>query len=248
MRGEAIEARGSIDSLAGIRVHGFRAGYADREVVHDVSLALPAGQVSVLVGPGGSGKTTLVKALLGRSSPRILWRAGRVDLPGPDHRVQWQTPLAPETTLETLIAPSGTRADLVSPEAEKILRRVWSEKSLVRDRLQPWLATSAGELAAWYFRLAAFTGTIASSASLYVFDEPDADLPGDMIGPLADRIRELAPLATVLLVTHNLSLAQRVGDFVVLMIDGKIIEADESRCFFHHPTHERTRDFVRLGC
>ena len=247
MRSGTAESAEPIDSLAGIRVHGFQAGYAERQIVHDVSLALPAGQVSVLVGPGGSGKTTFVKALLGGSSPKSLWRAGQVELPG-SHRVQWQTPAEPGVILGALLAPPGTSPDQMPVEARKTLASVWPVGSLAREWLEPWLETPVEELAAWHHRLAAFTGTLASPVSLYVLDEPDADLPTEGIGPLADRIRRLAPAATVLLVTHNLQLARRVGDYVVLMIDGEVIEAEQSHRFFHQPTHSRARDFVRLGC
>lgn len=248
MRAEIDDISESIDTLAEVRVQGFRAGYADRQVVHDVSLKLPAGRVSVLVGPGGSGKTTLVKALTATPSAELWWQAGRIELPGADHRVQSQTPAVPGTTLAALLAPPGTRPEQVSREARAILASVWPPDSPARRWLESELETPVEDLAAWYPRLAAFTGTIALPASFYVFDEPDADLPTEVIAPLAERIRDLAPAATVLLVTHHLQLARRVGDYVVLMIDGEIIEANESHNFFHHPTHARTREFVRLGC
>ena len=248
MRAEIDDIPEMIDALAGVRVQGFRAGYADRQVVHGVSLTLPARRVSVLVGPGGSGKTTFVKALTDPPSAEFWWRAGRVELPGARHRVQYQTPALPGTNLAALLTPPGTSPELVPREARAILANVWPPDSPARRWLEPQLDTPVEELAAWYSRLAAFTGTIASPASLYVFDEPDADLPTEAIAPLAERIRDLAPAATVLLVTHHLQLARRVGDYVVLMIDGEIIEADESRNFFHHPARARTREFVRLGC
>ena len=248
MRPARADAPVPIGDLDGIQVRGFRAGYGGRQVVHDVSLALPAGRVSVLVGPGGSGKTTFIKALLGGSSPGIWWRAGRVELPGSRHRVQWQTPAEPGTCLGALLAPRGTRPEQMPTEARRVLDQVWPEGSLAHGWLEPWIDTRIDELAAWYPRLAAFTGALAAPASLFVFDEPDADLPAEAIGPLAARIRELAPAATVLLVTHNLQLARRVGDYVVLMIDGEVIEAGDSEDFFRRPVRARTRDFVRLGC
>ena len=248
MSAEPRRLPGPPASPAGVQVRRFQAGYAGRKIVRDVSLALPAGRVSVLVGPGGSGKTTFVRALLGSSTPKILWRAGHVELPGDSHRVQWQTPAASAASLGTLLAPPSTSPGRVAPEARKVLAKVWPAGSFGREWLEPWLETPAAELSAGLHRLAAFTGTIASPASLYVFDEPDADLPDEAIGSLADCIRALTPPATTLLVTHNLQLARRVGDYVVLMIDGVVVEANESRGFFHHPSHARTRDFIRLGC
>ncbi len=235
------------DTPAGIQVRGFRAGYANRQIVHDVSLTLPAGRISVVVGPGGSGKTTFVKALLGESCPQLLWRAGNIEIAGSSHRAQWQNPTG-DGVLGTLLAPPDTSSTLVPQQARRVLDRVWPRDSLPYQRLEPRLDIPVAELAAWYSRLAAFTRTIAVPASLYIFDEPDADGPTEVITPLAERIRGLAPAATVLLVTHNLQLARKAADYVVLMIDGEIIEEAECGEFFQHPTHPRTRDFVRLGC
>ena len=129
-----------------------------------------------------------------------------------------------------------------------MLERVWPRDSLPYQELEPRLDRPVTELTAWYPRLAAFTRTIATDASLYIFDEPDGDGPSEAIIPLAERIRSLTPAATVLLVTHHLQLARKAADYVVLMIDGEIVEAAESHNFFQHPSHPRTRDFVRMGC
>lgn len=247
MATQPVDPRQAACLQEGVSVEGFQAGYG-ASCVLDVSLILPARQVSVLVGPGGSGKTTFVRALENRSCPESLWRAGQVELPEGLHRFQRQSPVSPGRTLASLlVAGDDKRGEALPDEAGRVVSRVWPEGS-IRGQLLEQLESPVQDLAPWFHRLAAFTAAIAEPASLFVFDEPDAELPADLLTPLAGRIAGLVPEATVLLVTHNLSLAREVADFVVLMIDGKIIEAAENKVFFHEPRHDRTRDFVRMGC
>ena len=232
----------------GIRVRSLQAGYPGRQVLRGVTLAFPLGKVSVLVGPGGSGKTTFVRALVGDETAQEVWRTGAVELPASRLRVLRQMPAKSAGRLCDVLAPQGTPAENAPAEARRALDAVWQADSPARGWLEPDLEQPLSEVAPWRRRLAAFTRVIAVPAPHYVFDEPDLELPPEAIGLLAGQIRRLAGAATILLVTHNLTLAERVADFAVLMVDGEVIEAAAGDRFFRHPRHPRTRDFVRLGC
>lgn len=229
-----------------VRVCSLYAGYRDRTVLNGVTLEIPPRSVTVLTGPGGGGKTTFVRAMIGAETCDGFWYRGEIELSGARVSAQRQVPASPGSVLGTLLAPraSGSRR---ATEARAALRSVWPPGTLIHDLLEPHLETPADMLSRWHHRLAAFTRTVGSAADLYVFDEPDADAPRASLDPLAESIRRLRHRATVLVVTHNLALARKVSDFVVLIAEGVIVETADSRRFFSDPMHPRTFQFVKLG-
>ena len=231
----------------GIRVRRLEAGYGDLRVLHGISVNLPGAGASVLVGPGRSGKTTLVRALAQQGSNDGFWQQGEVDLPESSCRFQWQLPTGQVPSLAQVLAPAGTPDDDLTPAARQALDSVWQPSCEINDRLASMLETPEANLRPWCFRLASFTRALADTARFYVFDEPDADLPSDMTELIAQRLLDLKRQAAVLLVTHNLTLARQVADHAVLMVDGRIVEEGESLGFFQSPTHPRTRDFLHWG-
>lgn len=236
------------DALCGVSTRSLCAGYLDRTILQGISLSLPAGRVSVIVGPGGSGKTTLIKALVGAPFPESFWWSGEIELPAGERCVQWQMPMDPSRTLGSILCRSETDPRLVVERARQTLGATWRSDSFVYHWLEPHIDTPIGELCASRYRLAALTRVLCQrSAGLYIFDEPDAELPGEAMTSLGACLASLGRVATVLLVTHHLHLARQVSDYAVLMVDGELVEAAESRLFFSHPARQRTRDFLRTG-
>ena len=221
------------------------AGYGDRRVLDSLSLDLPEGSVTAILGPGGSGKTTLLRVLGGRGGDGLWWQ-GEVKAPEAEVLIaQWQEPLKPVGPLPSLILP---RHEKPSPaEIRRTIHEVWScqpeaAAALVKASTQP-----CSERPAWISRLARFTGSLAQPGSWYLFDEPDVDLPDEPRGWMVERVRQLSGPSTVVLVTHNLTFARQAADFLLLLVEGELVEAGAAEAFFTQPQHPRTRHFVRYG-
>lgn len=230
----------------GLHVSSLKAGYAGHRVLHDVTLELPAGKITVLTGPAGGGKTTFVRSLISDSCTDF-WQTSIVKTLKGRQSVQRQCPNDPNKMLSTVLVSSSVPEDLVSVEARRVLRTHWPPGTPVFDDLEPSLEKPVREVKLSCYRLASFTRAIDIKAEQYIFDEPDADLPLATIEMIGDRILALRHRATVLLVTHHLGLAARVADYAALMVEGEILETGKASGFFQNPIHPRTQRFVRMG-
>lgn len=223
-----------------------RAGYGDRTVVRDLSISLAHGRVTVLVGPGGSGKTTVLRTLSGWRGDPSFWCEGRVRLRGPlVHRAQ---DAVDEASLRELLAPRGS-GPRQEARAHRALIDAWRQVPAAASTLAPHLGTPLAAIPLPWRHLARFTATAltAGRGGILLLDEPEVDLPDEARGWVAARIRAMRGTRTVCLVTHHLGFARQVADFMVLIVGGRVIESAPAESFFRNPQHPRTRRFVRLG-
>lgn len=216
------------------------AGYGERVVLGGLSVRFREGRTGVILGPGGSGKSTLLRALAGAEDPSGLWVKGEVRRPpGPLHlHLQKPGPAAP--SLGERLGPEPAAADA-------LLSATWSAAPGIASLLAPWLQGAAGPLTGPLHRLAELTVSLASPAPLLLIDEPDAGLPDALREGVERQIAASRGRRTLVIVTHNLAFARAVADDVVLLIDGAVVEAGETRPFFESPRRTRTANFLRWG-
>ena len=227
-------------------IRNLRAGYGAKTILDGLRLDLPGPGLSVIVGPGGSGKSTLVRALVDQQSPDFWW-SGEIDAPPPGVAVQLQNP-ARQGTLADLLAIPGAREESRPEEPRELLAR-FAARGLpgISEFLLPALSHPVHDLSGSRLRLAQALANLDREASLYVFDEPDAELPRDLVAELESVFQDLKQTSTMLVVTHNLGFARRIADHAALMEEGKLIESGSSPRFFAEPELPRTRQFLRLG-
>ena len=92
----------------------------------------------------------------------------------------------------------------------------------------------------------AIARALATTPEIIYFDEPTSALDPELTGEVLAVMRDLANEGmTMLVVTHEMSFARNVSNRVMLMENGVIVEAGESKAFFEHPQQERTRAFLR---
>ena len=235
-----------------IRVSGLVKRFGGVTALNNVDLSIRRGDVVVIVGPSGSGKSTLLRSLNLLETPTegtILVDAVDITAKGINidlHRrkmgmVFQHFHLFPHLTiLENLtIAPKqvlGQKAEECEPYARKLLARVGLE-----DRADAYPA----QLSGGQKQRIAIVRALCMKPEVMLFDEPTSALDPEMVGEVLDVMRGLAMEGmTMVVVTHEMGFAREVGNRVLFVDHGQIIEEKPPQEFFTHPESPRLRDFL----
>ncbi len=213
-----------------LKLSDIRVTLSDRPVVDGVSLNVERGQVAALLGPNGAGKTSLMRAALG-----LLDFTGAASLSGADPRTlsarqralrAAYLPQRPQSIwpipVERLVA-LGRFAHGAAPDSLNAADQVAVDAALDACALTPMRARRMDELSGGEKARAHLARALAQRAPLLVLDEPTAGLDPAQALAVADILRGHAQQGAVLFSTHDVALAVRVADQIVLMRDGKVI-------------------------
>jgi polar amino acid transport system ATP-binding protein len=245
-----------------VRAEGVHKRFGRLEVLKGVSLHVRPGEVMCLLGPSGSGKSTLLRCInhLEKIDAGRLYVDGELvgyreagdklhELHDADvcrkraeiGMVFQRFNLFPHmTVLENVTeAPVGVkgarRADAVA-RAEELLARVG-----LQDKLRNYPA----QLSGGQQQRVAIARALAMDPKLMLFDEPTSALDPELVGDVLDAMRQLAADGmTMVVVTHEIGFAREVGDTLVFMDAGVVVEAGNPRDVLANPRHERTRSFL----
>lgn len=207
-----------------------RVTLAGRRVVDGVSLDVERGQIVALLGPNGAGKTSLMRAALG-----LLEFTGGVQLGDADPRAlslrqralrAAYLPQRPQSiwpiNVEHLVA-LGRFAHGAAPDRLNAVDQAAVDAALEACALTPMRSRRTDELSGGEKARAHLARALAQRAPLLVLDEPTAGLDPAQALAVADVLRAHAQEGAVLFSTHDVALAVRVADQIVLMRDGKVI-------------------------
>ncbi len=217
-----------------------------------VDLQIARREVVVVIGPSGSGKSTLLRCLNGLED----YDSGQVVIDGipldgnAQNRLLIRTEvgmvfqsfnLFPHMTVaeNIILAPQRVRK-MSRPQAEELalelLRKVGME-----DKWESYPA----QLSGGQQQRVAIARALAMRPAVMLFDEATSALDPEMIGDVLGVMKDLAQEGmTMVVVTHEMGFAREVGDRVIFMEDGRIVEQGATNDFFDHPVHERTRLFL----
>ncbi len=223
-----------------------------------VSVDINKGDVMVVIGPSGSGKSTFLRSLnlleVPTSGSIVFDGVDITKKKGPDgkrldidmHRqkmgmVFQHFNLFPhKTILENMtLAPiqvKGVAQEAAEKKAMELLGRVG-----LADRADAYpIQLSGGQK-----QRVAIVRALAMEPEVMLFDEPTSALDPEMVGEVLDVMRELARSGmTMVVVTHEMGFAREVGNRVLFMADGKLLEQGSPDGIFNHPQHPRLRDFL----
>ena len=237
-----------------IEIDDLHKSFGKLNVLKGVSMRVRKGDVLVLIGPSGSGKSTLLRSvnLLEKpTSGRVIFEgndmtaAGKKELSVLRQRmgmVFQQFNLFPHLKVKDNITISPMRVRKTSREAAEDKARALLERVGLIDKWDSWPQNLSGGQR----QRVAIVRALAMDPDVMLFDEPTSALDPEMVGEVLDVMRQLAADGmTMMVVTHEMRFAREVGDYVLFMDDGQIIESGTPEQLFDHPQNKRTQDFLR---
>lgn len=236
-------------------------GYGERTVLDGVDLRIPARGVFGLLGPGGVGKSTLLRTL-SRWNEALpsFWHRGTVQVGGRDLFTELTTEearsrlallrqkgrLYTATVLDNAVDLARAGRPLTRRAKRDLACRVLEPAGLW-DELEGRLEASVLSLSIGRQRRLALARLLAGEAWCLLLDEPFRDLPETEADRMMELVRHAAERATVVLCSHNQLLARRVCDRVALLVAGRILEEGSREEFFKHPRTEAARQYLQTG-
>ncbi|MGH8868900.1 MAG: amino acid ABC transporter ATP-binding protein [Actinomycetes bacterium] len=245
-----------------VRSEGVRKSFGRLEVLKGIDLEISAKEVFCLVGPSGSGKSTFLRCInhLEKINGGRLWVNGRLvgyrqrgdklyELKEAEVSAQRREigmvfqhfNLFPHmTALENVIeAPVKVKRE------NKATARERGMALLERVGLAPKADAYPAQLSGGQQQRVAIARALAMQPKLMLFDEPTSDLDPELVGDVLAAMRLLADEGmTMIVVTHEMGFAREVGDMLVFMDDGVIVESGPPAEVLANPRHERTQAFL----
>lgn len=236
-----------------IKVKNIVKQFKDLKAVNDVSLEIKKGEIVCLIGPSGSGKSTVLRCINGLEIPEsgeIYINNQLLDsndpqkfktLRGKMGFVFQHFNLFPhKTVLENLtLAPIKVLQvdeETAKQKACKLLERVG-----LLDKKDEY----PNKLSGGQKQRVAIARALCMDPEVMLFDEPTSALDPEMVIEVLEVMQELAIEGmTMVVVTHEMGFARTVGDRVIFLENGKIIEDSPSKDFFLNPRSERAKDFL----
>lgn len=247
----------SLDSRPAIVLDAVEKRFGDHLVLDNVSLSVDPGQVVALIGPSGAGKSTLLRCinLLERpSSGTVMVDGVSIHV---DHAVKAKELAALRSRVGMVfqsfnLFPHMTVLRNVALPQQRVLGRSQAEAEeratllLKRVGLADKAHQYPGRCSGGQQQRIAIARALALDPKAMLFDEPTSALDPEVGLEVLRVMRELADDGmTMVVVTHEMQFARDVGDHLVVMADGAILEEGEPHEVFASPSHSRTREFLR---
>lgn len=235
-----------------IKIDHLKKMFKDHVVLEDISLSVQKSEVVVVIGPSGAGKSTFLRCinlLEGITGGHVYIEGVDVTDPKTDiNKIREEVGMVFQhfnlfphmTTMENImLAPMKVRK--ISKEAAKeralaLLRKVGLEE---KADVYPE-SLSGGQK-----QRVAIARALAMEPKVMLFDEPTSALDPEMVGDVLDVMKQLAKEGmTMVVVTHEMGFAREVGDRVLFMDGGYIVEQNKPEELFAHPQEARTKLFL----
>ena len=229
--------------------------FGDRQVLEDVNLKVNQGDVVVILGPSGTGKTTFLRCLnhlekadsgslkladkdydLGKLTKKDILEIRQKTAFVFQHYNLFANKTALENILEGLIIARKI------PKEEAIKR---AEAALEKVDLLAYKDYYPSQLSGGQQQRIGIARAIAVKPEVILLDEPTSALDPELVGDVLDVLKQLAKEGvTMVVVTHEMGFARDVANHVIFMDGGKIVEENNAHDFFSRPKEERTKQFL----
>ena len=234
-----------------INIKDLYKSYGKVDVLKGIDLDIKEKEVVVIIGPSGSGKSTLLRCMNYLEEPTkgtvcvdgiVLDGEANINKVREEVGMVFQRfNLFPHMTVlqNIMLAPMKVRhmaADEARSEAVRLLTRVG-----LADKADNYPT----QLSGGQQQRVAIARALAMKPKVMLFDEPTSALDPEMVGEVLDVMRSLAKEGmTMVIVTHEMGFAREVGDRLLFVDQGKILEQGAPKEVFEHPQQERTKLFL----
>jgi len=236
-----------------LRVEDLHKRYGKEEVLRGVSFSLEKGETKVIIGPSGTGKSTLLRCINRLTEPdrgRVFLEDVEITSPRVNiNKIRAQIGFVfQDFNLFThLTALDNVRLGLM--RVKGLSKKEATERAM-RELARVGLADKAkaypAELSGGQQQRVSIARALAMDPKLILFDEPTSALDPELIGEVLSVMVELAQSGmTMLVVTHEMGFARSVADEIIFMEKGVIVEQGPPEQFFKSPKHPRTAEFLR---
>lgn len=234
-----------------INIENLYKSYGDVHVLKGVDLNIKEKEVVVIIGPSGSGKSTLLRCMNYLEVPtkgKVTVDGILLDGEANINKVREEVGMVFQrfnlfphmTVLENvMLAPMKVRKaskEAAEKEARELLARVG-----VADKVDNYPT----QLSGGQQQRVAIARALAMNPKVMLFDEPTSALDPEMVGEVLDVMRKLAKAGmTMVIVTHEMGFAREVGDRLLFVDEGRIIEQGDPKEVFENPQQDRTKLFL----
>ena len=235
-----------------INIENLSKNFGNLKVLKNISTTINKGEIISIIGPSGSGKSTFLRCINKLEEPT----EGHIYIDGMDlmdkntdiNKIRERVGMVFQhfnlfpnmTVLENLtLSPIMVKKES-KEEAEK-----YASYLLEKVGLSDKASSYPTQLSGGQKQRIAIARALAMKPEVILFDEPTSALDPEMIKEVLDVMRNLAKEGmTMLIVTHEMGFARNVGNRILFMDNGEIIEDCSPKDFFENPTNERIKDFL----
>ena len=235
-----------------INITNLHKNFGDLEVLKNISTEIKKGEIISIIGPSGSGKSTFLRCINKLEEPS----SGHIYIDGMDlmdkntdiNKVRERVGMVfqhfnlfPNMTVLDNLTLSPIMVKKESKEEAEKYALFLLEKVGLSDKANSYPT----QLSGGQKQRIAIARALAMKPEVILFDEPTSALDPEMIKEVLDVMRDLAKEGmTMLIVTHEMGFARNVGNRILFMDKGEIIEDCSPKEFFENPTNERIKDFL----
>ena len=237
-----------------IQIEGLSKRYHDNIVLEDVSLNINEGDVIGIIGPSGTGKSTLLRCIDQLEIPEkgtVNLGEKTIDLSKKNKKdineIRQNTGMVfqrfnlfeKKTALENVMEGLIVVKKMPKEEAKKI-----ALEELAKVGMTAWANHYPKHMSGGQQQRVAIARALAMKPKLLLLDEPTSALDPELVGEVLDVIKEIAGKGyTMLLVSHEMSFVRNVSNRVIFLDKGHIVEDGTPSEVFEHPKNQRTKDF-----
>ena len=239
-----------------IKINNISVSYGDNKVLKDFSMGIKKNGITAIIGPSGCGKSTLLTSLNlmleengGSFTGEILFKDKNIlSYPKNDIRRMIGMVFQKPTPFPISIYKNLTYAPVFygikdKEKLDEIVKNTLIKTGLY-DEVRGNLNVLATKLSGGQQQRLCIARALTVEPDVLLLDEPCSALDIKNTANIEEMLLELSKEYTIVIVTHNLSQAKRISDYTAFILDGQLVEYDETEKLFTSPSDIRTKQYI----